>query len=529
MNSDRRREKIILPNFSENDIRCLKRYHEFNERYRDKLSEELREKITGHPVWGPLLSAMSAEQVKAQNERSRSMQYAAIYEGKWEEYSQDLLAQGRVYARMNIDYNDWYELIRLAKVMLIPYIKRDFAHSLEEAMDVMDGLTKMVDYAMYGIAVAYFLEKNVVIKEADERFRLIFNASEDVILLISREGDIIMINHAVRHEAKDVIGKKVYEFQGPENAKKMQDALETAVRYKKTGNFEVDIVVNNETKYYSGKISPVFDEKGEVTSAVVISRDITKEKQSEIDMAQLNATLEQKVAARTEELHITNKELESFTYSVSHDLRAPLRAINGFAEIMMEEAGDSLPDAAKDSVEEIIANAKKMGNLIDDLLEFSRLGRQPITKSLVDMEELFHAVVIESKRASPKKISIKLNPLEPVYGDYAMLKQVALNLVSNAIKYSSKKEQPQVEIGSIKRDGLVEYYVKDNGAGFNMDYYDKLFKVFQRLHGVSEFAGTGVGLAIVHRIITKHDGSVRAEAKEEEGATFYFSLPHHSN
>ncbi|MBL7931928.1 MAG: PAS domain-containing protein [Bacteroidia bacterium] len=529
MNSSKRREKIILPNFSEDDLRCLKKYHQFNEKYRGQLNLEFREKLADHRVWGPIFSKMTPEQSKAQSERSQKLQREAIFEGKWKEYSEDLLAQGRAYAQMNIDYNDWYELIRLAKHMLVPYIKRDFAESISEAVDVMDGLSKMVDYAMYGIAVAYFLEKNAIIKESDDRFSLIFNASEDVILLISKEGDIIMINHAVRHDAKDLIGKKVYEFQGPENAKKMQDALDTAVNHKKTGNFEVDILVNGETKYYYGKISPVLDEKGEVMSAVVVSRDVTREKQASIDLTQLNATLEQKVAERTEELAAINKELESFTYSVSHDLRAPLRAINGFAEIMKEEAQEGLNEVARDSLDEIISNANKMGVLIDDLLEFSRLGRLPVSKTLVDMNEVFKAVLIETKRASPKNLSVKLNPLRSVYGDYAMLKQVAVNLVSNAVKYSSKKEQPHVEIGSQEKNGQVEFYVKDNGAGFNMEYYDKLFNVFQRLHGAREFEGTGVGLAIVQRIINKHDGKVWAEAKEDNGATFYFSLPLNSN
>src|SRR5688572_1351424 len=209
MDNPQQNEQLILPNFSEDDIRCLKKYHEFNERYREQLNLELREKIAEHRVWGPLLKMMSPEQTKAQNDRSQKLQRDAIFEGKWEEYAADLVAQGRVYARMNIDYNEWYELIRLAKVMLLPYIKKDFAHSLGEALDVMDGLSKMVDYAMYGIAVAYFMEKNVVIKEASERFRLIFDASEDVILLVEKDGTIVTINHAVRHNIEELIGKKV--------------------------------------------------------------------------------------------------------------------------------------------------------------------------------------------------------------------------------------------------------------------------------------------------------------------------------
>ena len=224
-------------------------------------------------------------------------------------------------------------------------------------------------------------------------------------------------------------------------------------------------------------------------------------------------------------LYNLNRELEAFTYSVSHDLRAPLRAISGFSQILKEEITDNLNADARDALDEIIINIKKMGQLIDDLLEFSRLGKQHVSTTLVDMNNLFDTVVNDITKLSTQKAKLIIKPLQPVQGDRAMLKQVAYNLVSNALKYSANKEKPVIEIGCKDEENAVTYYVKDNGAGFNMNYYDKLFKVFQRLHGFSEFEGTGVGLAIVQRIISKHNGEVWAEGKENEGAVFYFSLP----
>lgn len=224
-------------------------------------------------------------------------------------------------------------------------------------------------------------------------------------------------------------------------------------------------------------------------------------------------------------LHNLNKELESFSYSISHDLRAPLRAINGFSHILKEDQYDTFNDDSKEALDMIITNAKRMEHLIDDLLDFSKLGKKQIIKSQVNIDELVKSVLLDLGMSSQKETSFDIQPLGDALGDRALLRQALFNLISNAIKYSSKKEKPRVEIGSEKKTYEVIYYVKDNGAGFNMNYYDRLFQVFQRLHNLRDYEGTGVGLAIVQRIISKHGGRVWAEGKENEGATFYFSLP----
>jgi light-regulated signal transduction histidine kinase (bacteriophytochrome) len=228
--------------------------------------------------------------------------------------------------------------------------------------------------------------------------------------------------------------------------------------------------------------------------------------------------LENRVKERTE-------ELESFSYSVSHDLRTPLRAINGYSKILEEDYGNLLDDEGKRLLGKVRNNTIKMGLLIDDLLAFSRLGRQEILKSSVNINQLVESVLLEINQSTEHHAAIKFQNLLPAKADFNLLQHVFMNLLSNAIKYSSKKEKPIIAIKSERKNGELIYSISDNGAGFNMHYASKLFGVFQRLHSENEFPGTGVGLAIVQRIIHKHKGKVWAKGMEGSGATFYFSLP----
>jgi PAS domain S-box-containing protein len=250
-------------------------------------------------------------------------------------------------------------------------------------------------------------------------------------------------------------------------------------------------------------------------------RDITKQQQAEKSIKQLNADLQRSAA----QLQLTNKEFESFSYSVSHDLRAPLRSINGYSQIIEEDHIGQMGEEPKRLFTIIRNNAKKMGVLIDDLLQFARMGRKEVARMKVNFNNLTESIIADQKQASKIEVTFKVNDLLPAFGDPVLLSQVFVNLISNAIKYSSKTTAPVVEIGSYEKEDENVYYVKDNGAGFDMTYAHKLFGVFQRLHSNNEFEGTGVGLAIVQRIIVKHGGRVWAEGTVGEGATFYFSLP----
>lgn len=261
---------------------------------------------------------------------------------------------------------------------------------------------------------------------------------------------------------------------------------------------------------------------------VILQDNISERKIAEQKIKDINVELEQRVATRTEELRKINDELEAFSYSVSHDLRAPLRGIIGFSNILEEEYGNKLDEEARRVISIIKNNTSRMGQLIDDLLRFSRTSRHTIVKSDIDMDGMMRQVVTEQdKKENGKSIEWHLQNLPPVKGDASMIKQVWTNLVSNAVKYSNNSDKQVIEIGTKPNgtDESVTYFVKDNGVGFDANYSDKLFKVFQRLHSSEEFEGTGVGLAIVDKIISKHGGKVWAEAETGKGATFYFNLP----
>jgi signal transduction histidine kinase len=241
---------------------------------------------------------------------------------------------------------------------------------------------------------------------------------------------------------------------------------------------------------------------------------------------ELNHDLERKVSERTEQLNTSNQELEAFTYSVSHDLRAPLRAIDGYARILEEDYDSRLDSHGRHLIKVITKNARYMGSLIDDLLEFSRTSRAELIKSVFHSDEEVRKIASElMAQDKNRNVEIDIRFLEKTYGDVTMLRQVWVNLISNALKYSRKTEHARIEIGCLKIDSQSHFYVKDNGIGFDMEYVDKLFGVFQRLHKKEDFEGTGVGLALVKRILDRHKGKVWAEAAINKGATFYFCIP----
>jgi PAS domain S-box-containing protein len=343
----------------------------------------------------------------------------------------------------------------------------------------------------------------------------IVESSEDAIISLTNEGNIFSWNKGAEnlygYKFKEVKGTPVFILVPDELQEEENQVLNKVKLGEYVKPFETTRIKKDDTQItVSLTVSPIKDALGNIIGISKIARDITEQKRNK------------------DELHELNKELDAFTYSVSHDLRAPLRSIAGYAKILLEDYSDKITAEGVRVTNVIVNNAHRMGMLIDDLLNFSRLGRKALNLSRVNMHEIVEQLVNEYKENNPE-LALKINQLPAVTADNSMITQVWINLISNAIKYSGKNPEPKIEIGSFIENDETCFYVRDNGVGFDMKYYDKLFGVFQRLHKMNEFEGTGVGLALIKKIIEKHNGRVWAEGKLNAGAVFYFSLPNHIN
>jgi len=370
------------------------------------------------------------------------------------------------------------------------------------------------------------VEKNLSLEKIRNYLTTVARQSTDAIYIHDYEGKIISWNEGAEkiygYPESDALKMKIWNIIPEYMANEMENILGNILNGKKVNTVETKRI----TKH--GKVidvlfsaAVVIDSGSDLKSVVITERDITGQKIAEEQIRQLNAHLQ----ANVMQLEATNKELESFSYSVSHDLRSPLRALSGYSKMILEDYADRLDKEGKRLLGNIQDNVKKMGMLIEDLLAFSKLGKKEVKKWKINMEQMVEDILIEINRSTKHNAKIKMNLLYQADADHTLLNQVWVNLISNAIKYSGKKENPEIEIGSADSEAEIIYFVKDNGSGFDMKYADKLFGVFQRLHNHNEFEGTGVGLAIVHRIITKHGGRIWADSKLNEGATFYFTIP----
>ena len=362
------------------------------------------------------------------------------------------------------------------------------------------------------------------------RLAAIVESSDDAIMGKDLKGIITNWNKGAEkifgYTAREMVGTSIMRLIPADRKEEENHGLENIKRGKSVEHFET----LRQTKHgrlinVAITISAIKDTNGEIIGVSKVAHDISDRKAAEEKIRQLNVSLEQRVVERTAELEAANKELEAFSYSISHDLRAPLRAVNGFAGIVLEDFGAQLPEEGRRHLERIRASALRMGMLIDDLLAFSRLSRQSVNRLTVDTNQLVQSVLDELKpQRDGRQIEIKIGELPVCHGDPALLKQIWVNLISNAIKYTRGREPGIIEIGCAPENNENVFFVRDNGAGFDMQYANKLFGVFQRLHRAEEFEGTGVGLAIVQRIVHRHGGRVWAQAEVNRGATFYFTI-----
>ncbi|GAB2838270.1 PAS domain S-box protein [Ferruginibacter profundus] len=368
------------------------------------------------------------------------------------------------------------------------------------------------------------IEAEEKLKASEEQFRHSMDNMLEGVQIIGFDWKYIYVNNAMAKHGKyakeELLGHTVMEkYPGIEQA-------EIYKVYLKCFNERVPIHLENEFVFPDGSSAWFELSFLPVPEGIfILSIDITERKQAEEGIKKLNTELEERVNKRTAELKKANEELEAFSYSVSHDLRAPLRAIIGYSQILEEDYSSKLDDEAKRITGVIKANTARMGTLIDDLLTFSRMGRHEIAKAPVNSVEMVDEIIKGMSSNGGGNVSWSVHTLPEVKADHNMLRQVWINLISNAIKYSATNQTPKIHIGSFKHNGQMVFFVEDNGVGFDEKYKNKLFKVFQRLHSAEEFEGTGIGLAIVEKIVSKHGGHVWAESELNKGASFYFSLP----
>ncbi len=454
--------------------------------------------------------------------------------------SKDLEGRSAFQCVHPADLHDVLSQVRKALAEKSPSLRQEFRFRrldgdylwVESETRLLSDRAGSFESAVFGIRdVSGRRKAETALRESEEKYRRLVEFFPDIIF-IHRNGRVVFVNQTAVHafrvpSAEAIVGKSVTSFVHPDYQALVRDRVARVAESKTQLPILEEKFVRSDGTPLDVEVTAIpFVVDGEA-AVIGVARDITERKKAEAEIRRLNSELERRVKERTAQLEAANTELEAFAYSVSHDLRAPLRSIEGFGQALQEDYAPVLDEQGLDHLQRIRSASKRMGHLIDDLLNLSRLTRGEIHPQSVDLTAVARTILEELRRVEPDRTVECLLPEKlPVWGDERLMHAVLENLLGNAWKFTSRRNHARIELGvAPAAEGETVLFIRDNGAGFSMEHIDKLFHAFQRLHTIQEFPGNGIGLATVQRIIHRHGGRVWAEGEVEKGATFYFTLP----
>jgi PAS domain S-box-containing protein len=485
----------------------------------DRLPDTAIEVALRTPDFAPLVRARTAGQLVEHAGRSRIALRNAIIEGDWEPYIEQTRELGALYAELDVGIASWHSVFQVFQRRLLPALVDAYAATPPRLTAALAAFLDFVDFSVALVAEQYELRRGEAgRRDLEDRFRALAGATPDAIITADHRGTITYANHATEalfgRPAKQLVGQLLTVLM-PERMR--EPHRQGLARYLATREarmlghtIEMPGLHSDGTEIAIEMSVTTWEARGEPSFAAII-RDISARKR-------IDATLEQ----RTRQLEDANRELEAFSYSVAHDLRAPLRAMSGFSQILLEDHGARLESEAVTYLQRIQTNVRRMGALIDALLGLSRLSRSELELQPVDLTALAHAVVAQLAAADPQRVvEMTIEDGLRATADPRLARTMFENLIGNAWKFTGKAPAAQIAIGST--DGR-SFFVRDNGAGFDLAQAGKLFSPFERMHTADDFPGTGVGLATVQRIVHRHGGRIWVNAKFNAGATFWFTL-----